>query len=198
MWFRQTEHIRGHMWHRYSVYACFMLYIVEILPLLYLILSGHFHANNMPGPGFHTPYVAVFFVFNPTTFHSSSCTTLGKWAVMYLCVRGIDFACFYDSISDITLPEHLSSPPVFSGVRVTRSLVLYVCFVDRCLSFCTFSFGHCVVCSSSIYGFWLPLWYLQTLLNWSDSMVFFVFVYFIYTTHMFVPFVDVDCIVYTI
>jgi hypothetical protein len=28
-------------------------------------------------------------------------------------------------------------------------------------SFCTFSFGHCVVCSSSIYGFWLPLWYLQ-------------------------------------
>ena len=31
-------------------------------------------------------------------------------------------------------------------------------------SFCTFSFGHCVVCSSSIYGFWLPLWYLQSLL----------------------------------
>ena len=52
-----------------------------------------------------------------------------------------------------TLPEHLSSHPVFSGVRVTRSLVLYVCFVDRCLSFCTVSFGHCVVCSSSIYGF---------------------------------------------
>ena len=64
----------------------------------------------------------------------------------------------------LTLQEHLSSFPVFSGVRVTRSLVLYVCFVDRCLSFCTFSFGHCVVCSSSIYGFWLPLWYLQTLL----------------------------------
>jgi hypothetical protein len=53
------------------------------------------------------------------------------------------------------LPEHLSSPPVFSGVHVTRFLVLYVCFVDRCLSFCTLSFGHCVVCSSSIYGFWL-------------------------------------------
>ena len=38
----------------------------------------------------------------------------------------------------LTLPEHLCSPPVLSGVRVTRSLVLYVCFVDRCLSFCTF------------------------------------------------------------
>ena len=29
---------------------------------------------------------------------------------------------------------------------------------------CTFSFGHCVVCSSSIYELWLPIWYLQTLL----------------------------------
>jgi hypothetical protein len=51
----------------------------------------------------------------------------------------------------LTLPEHLSSSSVFSGGRVTRSLVLYACFVDRCLSFCTF------VCSSSIYEFWLPL-----------------------------------------
>jgi hypothetical protein len=24
------------------------------------------------------------------------------------------------------------------------------------LSFCSFSFGHCVFCSSSIYRFWLP------------------------------------------
>jgi hypothetical protein len=42
----------------------------------------------------------------------------------------------------LILPEHLSSSLVFSGVpiRVTRSLALYVCFVDRCLSFCTFSF----------------------------------------------------------
>jgi hypothetical protein len=40
----------------------------------------------------------------------------------------------------LTLPEHLSSTSTLSGVRVTRSLILYVCFVDRCLSFCTFSF----------------------------------------------------------
>ena len=40
----------------------------------------------------------------------------------------------------------------FSRVCVTRSLALCVHFVDRCMSFCTFSFGHCVVCSS-IYGF---------------------------------------------
>jgi hypothetical protein len=60
--------------------------------------------------------------------------------------------------STAVLPEHLSSPTVLSGVGVTRSLILCVCLVDRCLSFCTFSFGH----FSSIYEFWswLPLWYL--------------------------------------
>ena len=29
------------------------------------------------------------------------------------------------------------------------------------LSYCPFSFCHCIVCPSSIYGFWLPHWYLQ-------------------------------------
>ena len=47
-----------------------------------------------------------------------------------------------------TLPEHLSSSPVFSWVRVTRSFVLFVCFVDHCLSYFPFSFDHCVVCKS--------------------------------------------------
>jgi hypothetical protein len=64
----------------------------------------------------------------------------------------------------LTLPERLSSPLVFSEVRV--SLVLCVWFVDRCLSFCPLSFGHCFVSPSTIYGFWLPpFWYLQTLLS---------------------------------
>jgi hypothetical protein len=36
------------------------------------------------------------------------------------------------------------------------------------------SFDHCVVCSSSVYGFWLPLWYLlaivlSVLLQYTDS-----------------------------
>jgi hypothetical protein len=40
----------------------------------------------------------------------------------------------------LKLSEQLGSPPVISGVRGTRSLVLCVCFVDRCLSFSTFVF----------------------------------------------------------
>ena len=54
----------------------------------------------------------------------------------------------------------------FSKIEILKSKFnKRVCFVDRCLSFCTFSFGHCVVYSFSTYGFWLPIWYLQTLLN---------------------------------
>jgi hypothetical protein len=54
--------------------------------------------------------------------------------------------------------------PLAYSWTVTRSLVLCVCFVDRCLSFYRFSFGHCVVCSSSIYGLKLPFWYLSCFL----------------------------------
>ena len=50
----------------------------------------------------------------------------------------------------LNLPEHLSSPPVVSGVRVTS----FLCSVLQ-IVVSTFSFGHCVVCSSSIYGFLL-------------------------------------------
>ena len=51
-----------------------------------------------------------------------------------------------------------------SGVRVTRSLVLCVCFVDRCLSFCSFSFW--LLCCLSFFDLriLITLWYLQTLL----------------------------------
>jgi hypothetical protein len=39
-----------------------------------------------------------------------------------------------------TLPEHLISSPVISGVRLTRSLAWCVCFVDFCLFFFIFYF----------------------------------------------------------
>ena len=56
-----------------------------------------------------------------------------------------------------TLPEDLRSSPAFIGVPVTRSLVLCVCFVDRCLSICPVSFW--LLCCLSIFDlhFWLPL-----------------------------------------
>ena len=107
----------------------------------------------------------------------------------------------------LSLPEHLSSPPGFSGVRVTRSLVLFVLFCRSLfgllyffiwpLFYLLFSDLRILItllvssnssvfllftvsdypfaifklfCLSSIYSFWLPFWYLQTLLSFSFSI----------------------------
>jgi len=73
------------------------------------------------------------------------------------------------TLYDEHVPEHLSSPPVFIGVRGwCYSVFSFICMF--CLSFCLFSFGHCVFCISSIYGFWLPFWYLQTLIR-SEAII---------------------------
>jgi hypothetical protein len=68
--------------------------------------------------------------------------------------------CATSGAQTATLPEHLSSPPVFSWIGVTRSLVLCACFVDRCLSF----FFWPLCCLSFIdLQILINLWYLQTL-----------------------------------
>ena len=51
--------------------------------------------------------------------------------------------------------------PVFCGVPVAQYLV-FCKSLFALVSF--FSFGHCIVCLSSIYCFQLPLWYLQNCL----------------------------------
>ena len=50
---------------------------------------------------------------------------------------------------------HMSIPVLsfFMLMIFIKKKVLCVCFIDRCLSLCPFSFGHCVVCPS-IYVFW--------------------------------------------
>jgi len=52
------------------------------------------------------------------------------------------FRCNTSSLELHTFPEHLSPSPVLS---VTRSVVVCACFVERCLSFCTFSFYSVVL-----------------------------------------------------
>ena len=62
----------------------------------------------------------------------------------------------------LTLPEHLSSPPIFSGVRVTRSLVLCVMFCWSLFVLLYFFFWplRCLFFDIRIL---ITLWYLQTL-----------------------------------
>ena len=92
-------------------------------------------------------------------------------------IRWFSWSWLYGSLICNYLCNHYLSPLMMwvrCGVCVTRSLVLCVCFIDHCLSFCTFSFGHCVVCSSSIYEFWLPLWYLHSLLRIRVLLIFLI------------------------
>ena len=55
--------------------------------------------------------------------------------------------------------------------NINKTCALLQTSVYRCLSF--FSIGHCVVCPSSLYGFWLLLWYLLVIvlsvLRFTDS-----------------------------
>ena len=151
---------------------------------------------------------------------------------MYLCVRGVDYACFYgfdkwlwkcsvkhhtlslnigwfNKTAHLTLNNNLlisqwhlfyasaltwcikvkvsslrqrwpkpmlgatreavtayrsGASPAFSEVRVAWYLIFCVVFCGLLLVllfFCPVYFGHCVVCPSSIYSFWLPFWYLK-------------------------------------
>ena len=74
----------------------------------------------------------------------------------YIVCLSLDMAQFY-----IPYLLKYSYSLSFRGTLVHFRFLVVLCVVDRCLFFCNFSFGHCVVCSSSIYGLWLPLWYLQ-------------------------------------
>jgi hypothetical protein len=78
------------------------------------------HRVNLPwGSKYHmTPILSSFITYHRICNQINTSTTSGTGAT-YLS-RAPEFT------------------PVFSGVCVTRSLVLCVCFVDHCLSFCHF------------------------------------------------------------
>jgi hypothetical protein len=80
---------------------------------------------------------------------------------------GVYISIIYDNFTrQMVCPadcSHICLDIVIS--RIWHSSIVTICMFYRSLFVLwTFSFGHCFVCSSSIYGFWLPLWYLQTLL----------------------------------
>ena len=87
-----------------------------------------------------------------------------KWIYLFL-----NFMTKYLVVGEPpTPPEHLGSPPVISGVLVTRFVALYVCFVDRWLSFCPFVFCLLTTVLSALLWYTdsdYNFWYLQTLLT---------------------------------
>ena len=102
---------------------------------------------------------------------SNNCFVIGYFWLLELIIIFSSFQVYHDyqtyqGIKDLTwrvphveqelltLPKHVSSPPVFNGIQVTWSLVFCVMF---CRSlFALLSFFFCAVCPL-IYCFWLPL-----------------------------------------
>ena len=70
-------------------------------------------------------------------------------------------------------------PLIFSGVLVSRSFVLYVVYCTLLFPLCPFSFGNCIVYTSSISRFCLPIWYLQTFLMYNVWNHTFIFVFLV-------------------
>jgi hypothetical protein len=108
-----------------------------------------------------------------TGMHLSSTKEIEKhiksfWNILEYIILFKLLNMLFTNIHMLSLVEQeLPTPPTSSTCVHPIVVVGFVLLdlVDHCLSFCPFSFGHCVVCCSSNYGFWIPLWYLQTLLS---------------------------------
>ena len=78
-----------------------------------------------------------FYIICISNLFSTICTKLDIYVAFFLCCLICVVLCYF-----------IVYPTVVSEVRVPRSLVLCVCFGDRCLSFCTF-FVWSLCCLSS-------------------------------------------------
>ena len=65
----------------------------------------------------------------------------------------------------LTLPVHIGSSTIFIGVRVAQSYVFYEVFCRSLFVLLSLLFRSLYYLSSD-FLFWLPLWYLQTLLTY--------------------------------
>ena len=75
------------------------------------------------------------------------------------------------SLVRLTRPEHMSSRRILVGFLLFNLYIsAYFLYIILC-PFCPLSLGHCTVCPSSIYGYWLPLWYLQVFLVYIDRII---------------------------
>ena len=65
--------------------------------------------------------------------------------------KSILFLSFYSSTVPLVeqellpIPKHLSSLPVLVRFALLNNQFSVLCFIDHCLSFCLFTFGHCIV-----------------------------------------------------
>jgi hypothetical protein len=101
-----------------------LLHIIEYIQqyFSYVVAFSYIGGGSRNDHGYVPPVVNTSWSFSHTWFITGFVTRLTRRVLLV-------------EQQLLTHPEHLSSSPVYNGVRVTWSLVLCVCFVDRCLSF---------------------------------------------------------------
>ena len=82
---------------------------------------------------------------------------VGYWRTLWHFSATTMLLNIFEIYKSVLTEQRVWLSPTMLPTIVTRSLVLCVCFANRCLFFFHFSFVHCVVCHSSIYGFWLHI-----------------------------------------
>ena len=161
----QAEHISGNFWLRYYIRTCQVQFSVSI----YMILKRNVITSKAllspPRPGWWLWNICVTndHGYVPLVVNTSQ-SFPSSWLITGFVTRLTRRVSLVEQ-ELLTLSQHMSSPPVFSGVRVTRSLVFCVVLCRSLFVLLYFFFWYCAVCSSSIYGLWLPLWYLHNLLT---------------------------------
>ena len=92
--------------------------------------------------------IYIYYVYWCPSKKTCNWTTWTTYQMVFVLVK-----CITSLIEQklITIPEHPTSSPIFSGVRVSQSLVVCVAFCRSLfvlLPLCRFYFGHCIVCPS--------------------------------------------------
>ena len=115
-------------WYRIISFFIYFMRITYSQKLLVALLKMAYDINM---------FTTLFHIFSFNELCELYTNTCQDIYDRLTCQHCFDFCCYNSNVKQElhTFPEHLGSPPVFSGVRVTRSLVLCVCFVDRFLSF---------------------------------------------------------------
>jgi hypothetical protein len=90
-------------------------------------------------------------------------TRYGRLNNSDLCWFSVGPGMFWDFVEKTTLDLYnIYIFMHYMSYHYSYSIFTFICMFCRSLLFLLY---HCVVFSSSIYGFWLPLWYFQTLLR---------------------------------
>jgi hypothetical protein len=142
-----------------------------------LVSCGHCVVCHSSDYGFWLPlwYIVdiVLSVIVRITLLVTPLVSCGQCIVCYSSNYGFWLPLWY--LVDIVLSVILRITGSDYPFDILWTLYCLLFFELRVLITPLISCGHCIVCYFSNYGFWLPLWYLQTFLIWTYYVIFVCF-----------------------